>query len=372
VAAPRALKVIAGTAEGTLRSLAKRHEFGAADRPRGYVDLAPATTRFAGVFRFRLATPGPLALRVVLRSPGPAGWRVQAWDAGRSAWDTLWRGRGAPSGRWTVRLLPLGARYRDGGTVRIRLVGRGAPLALDQLALYRAPGVWRPRPGTTWQWQLSGRIDTSYAVDMYDIDLFDTPQAVLDRLHGDGRLVVCYFSAGSWENWRPDAGDFPAVVRGRPLDGWPGERWLDVRRIDLLGPIMTARLDLAAEKGCDGVEPDNVDGYANRSGFPLDGRDQIAYNRWLAAQARARGLSVGLKNDLDQVGALLDHFDWALNEQCFEYAECGALRRFVADGKAVFGVEYTGNPKSFCPRANALGFSWLKKRLDLGAWVIAC
>jgi hypothetical protein len=183
---------------------------------------------------------------------------------------------------------------------------------------------------------------------------------------------VCYFSAGSWEDWRPDRGTFPAEVKGRPLAGWPGERWLDVRRRDLLGPIMEARLDLAVAKGCDGVEPDNVDAYDNASGFPLTAADQRRYNTWLAERAHERGLSVGLKNDLGQIPALVGLFDWALNEQCFEYDECRALFPFVSAGKAVFGVEYRGDPASFCPQAVEWGFSWLRKRPALDAWAVAC
>jgi hypothetical protein len=207
---------------------------------------------------------------------------------------------------------------------------------------------------------------------MYDIDLFDVPQAVMDELHDDGRIVICYFSAGSYEEWRPDAGDFPDVVLGDPLDDWPGERWLDIRRIDLLAPIMTARMDLAVQKGCDGVEPDNVDGYANDSGFALTAEDQLTYNTWLAAEAHQRGLSIGLKNDLDQIPQLLPYFDWALNEQCFQYDECELLLPFVDAGKAVFGVEYEGDPADFCPQANAYDFDWLFKDIDLGPDQLAC
>jgi chitodextrinase len=231
--------------------------------------------------------------------------------------------------------------------------------------------IWQPAPGTSWQWQLTGTIDTSIDVDMYDIDLFDTPKSTIDTLHGQGRTVVCYFSAGSWENWRPDAAEFPASVKGRN-NGWPGEQWLDISDLDALGPIMQARLDLAADKGCDGVEPDNVDGYTNNTGFPLTGNDQLAYNRWLADQAHARGLSIGLKNDLDQVRFLEPDFDWALNEQCFEYDECDLLLPFVQAGKAVFGVEYTGSTASFCPAANSMNFDWLKKNLDLDAARQSC
>ena len=232
--------------------------------------------------------------------------------------------------------------------------------------------VWQPAPGVTWQWQLSGAIDTSYDVLMYDIDLFDTPQATIAELHVAKRVVICYFSAGSWEDWRPDAGDFPSHLIGDPLDGWPGERWLDIRQIALLEPIITARLDLAVEKGCDGVEPDNVDGYSNASGFPLSYQDQLAFNLWLTELAHQRRLSIGLKNDLEQILDLVEHFDWALNEQCFQYNECDLLLPFVQSGKAVFGVEYELTNNEFCPQANALDFDFLRKHWELDAWREAC
>jgi hypothetical protein len=135
---------------------------------------------------------------------------------------------------------------------------------------------------------------------------------------------------------------------------------------------MMARLDLAVSKGCDGVEPDNVDGYANDSGFPLTDQDQLAYNIWLANAAHAHNLSIGLKNDLDQISHLVGYFDWALNEQCYQYDECELLRPFTNANKAVFGVEYQGNPAQFCPYFNALNFDWLMKELDLGPSRTAC
>ncbi len=232
--------------------------------------------------------------------------------------------------------------------------------------------IWRPAPGVSWQWQLKDTIDTSFNVQMYDIDLFDAPQSTINQLHAAGRTVICYFSAGSWENWRSDEGSFPAAVLGNTLDGWPDEKWLDIRQISTLSPIMQARLNLAVEKKCDGVEPDNVDGYANDSGFSLAAADQLAYNRWLSEQAHNRGLSIGLKNDLDQIPQLISYFDWALNEQCFEFGECSKLTPFVAANKAVFGVEYNLDTTAFCPQANALNFDWLKKNIGLDASRTAC
>ncbi len=207
---------------------------------------------------------------------------------------------------------------------------------------------------------------------MFDVDLFDTSPETIAELHRKGRVVICYFSAGSFEPWRPDSSTFPSEVLGNPLDGWPDEQWLDIRRLDLIGPIMEARLDLAVAKGCDGVEPDNIDAYTNDSSFPLSYDDQIQYNSWLAREAHNRGLSIGLKNDLDQVKDLEPYFDWALNEECFSFGECEKLRPFIEHGKAVFGVEYDMEPEEFCPQANTLGFDFMKKHWDLDAWRIPC
>lgn len=215
-------------------------------------------------------------------------------------------------------------------------------------------GNWyRPSVDTTWQWQLIGSINTSYDVGIYDIDLFDTDPAVIATLKGQGRKVICYFSAGSSEDWRSDFGGLEEEDMGEPLDGWDGERWLNVCSTNV-HRIMLARLDLAVTKGCDGVEPDNVDGFANRTGFALKSNDQLAYNRHIANQAHQRGLTVGLKNDGEQAKSLVDYYDFALNEQCHEYAECSELGVFVAHGKPVLNAEYAESPAGAQQRGAAL------------------
>ena len=240
------------------------------------------------------------------------------------------------------------------------------------------PPVWCPPPETTWHWQLTEALDTSLDVTMYDIDLFDTDAGQITALRDEGRVVICYFSAGSHEDWRPDADQFPPAAIGNQLDDWPGERWLDIRD-PTVRDVLAARLDLAAAKGCHGVEPDNVDGYTNDTGFPLSDSDQIDFNRWLAEQSHARALSVGLKNDVDQVLALVPYFDWALDEECMAYDECDLLMPFITANKAVFHVEYVDNPAQgpdaalvVCPDALDRSFSTLIKHWDLDAWGIPC
>ena len=238
--------------------------------------------------------------------------------------------------------------------------------------------VWSPKPGTTWQWQLSGVVDTSLDVAMYDIDLFEATQEVVNSLHADGRIVICYFSAGTHEDWRPDQSSFPAEIIGKGLPEWEGEKWLDVRA-QSLRPILSARLDKAVALGCDGVEPDNVDAFDNDSGFDLTGADQLAFNRWLADEAHKRGLSVGLKNDLGQVLELLPWFDWALNEECVAYDDCALLRPFIDAGKAVFHTEDVDDTETgqaafatVCADSQREGFSTLIKDWDLTNWRLAC
>jgi hypothetical protein len=231
--------------------------------------------------------------------------------------------------------------------------------------------IWHPTPGTTWQWQLDGTVDTGVDAQVYDIDV-DNGSSVVAALHARGRRVVCYFEAGTREDWRADAGRFPAAVLGRSYVGWQGERWLDIRNLSAIAPIMTARLDQCRRKGFDGVEFDSVAGFQEDTGFPLTPQDQLRYNRWLAGQARSRGLAAGLKNDLDQVSSLVSVFDFEVDEQCFQFDECAKLVPFIAAGKAVFNAEYDLETSRFCPRARALRFSSMRKRLDLGPWREPC
>jgi len=212
--------------------------------------------------------------------------------------------------------------------------------------------------------------DLTVEADVFDLDLFETSAEEVARLHAAGRRVICYLSAGSWEEWRPDAGDFPEAVIGADYEGWPGEKWLDIRQLDALRPVLRARLDLCREKGFDAVEPDNIDGYTNDTGFPLTADDQLAFNVWLAGEAHARGLSIGLKNDPDQAAELEPYFEWALTEDCFDEGWCAQMEPFIRAGKAVFAAEYTDTGvdwEAACADAEALGVSVILKDRELGA-----
>jgi len=249
------------------------------------------------------------------------------------------------------------------------------PTVTTHLPLVVRSSIWQPALDTSWQWQLTTPIDQAVDASVYDIDLFDASAAVVNSLHAHGRKVVCYVSVGSWEDWRPDADQFPPKVIGNDYAGWPGEKWLDIRQIDLLAPIMQARFDQCRAKGFDALEPDNIDGYTSSTGFPLTAQDQLTYNIWLANEAHLRGLSIGLKNDADQVAELLPYFDWTLTEDCFDQGWCDQVTPFVAKGKAVFAAEYTDTGltlEQFCPQANALNFNAILKHRDLDAWRETC
>ena len=241
-----------------------------------------------------------------------------------------------------------------------------------------APKRWIPVASETWQWQLKGKLDTSYDVAIYDIDLFDTDETTIAALKQAGRKVVCYFSAGSSENWRSDFAMFKASDQGKKLDDWEGERWLDVRSSNVRD-IMTARLDRAASKGCDGVEPDNVDGYANDTGFPLQDSDQYAYNAFLASEAHKRNLAIGLKNDVDQLSALEPSFDFAVNEECHEKSECGGYKVFTSKNKPVLNAEYSREyrsaniQRSLCEAVRAADMRTLVLSMELdGSYRFSC
>jgi len=251
-----------------------------------------------------------------------------------------------------------------------------APTSPPDLEISSPSGDWwHPAPGLSWQLDFNDEeMDISFKADVYDIDL-DQPKAVVDELHARGVRVICYVSVGSWENWRADANAFPDEVLGKKYEGWPGERWLDIRRIDLLAPIMRARLDECAAKGFDGVDPDNIESYDNATGFPLTYSDQLTYARWLADEAHARGLAIGIKNAPDMVADSLDIFDFAIVEECFFYSWCEDMLPFVGTGKPVLAAEYTDMDVDFeaaCTWGAENGFSFILKNRNLDEWIEVC
>ena len=258
--------------------------------------------------------------------------------------------------------------------------GTPAPILTEVSTPMTAPSSpsatwWHPAPGLSWQWQIGDLdIDTSIEADVYDIDLY-VDQSIINELHAKGRKVICYISVGSWEDWRPDKDRFPQKVLGKDYEGWPGEKWLDIRRIDLLAPIMLARLDLCKAKGFDGVEPDNMEIHTNDTGFPITYEDQLEYALWLADQAHQRGLAIGQKNAPDQVKDLVHVFDFAITEDAFYYDWAKNMLPYIQAKKPVFAAEYTDLPvdfDTFCEQAGQLNFSIILKRRDLDAWIQTC
>ncbi len=213
------------------------------------------------------------------------------------------------------------------------------------------------------------------SIGVYEIDLFDTDQSVIDALHAAGGYVICYFSAGSLEDWRPDTAEFPEAVIGKAYEDWEGERWLDIRQRDALAPVFGQRLDLAVEKHCDAVDPDNVDGFSNETGFDISADDQRAFNLWLAEAAHRRGLAIGLKNAAELVPDLAETFDFTVIESCAAQEACDTYATFAAQKKAVFQIEYrheTEDWASVCRDAAKRGFTAILAGLTLDGTAQPC
>jgi len=128
----------------------------------------------------------------------------------------------------------------------------------------QAAGIWQPAVGAKFQMILSGVVDIDSNnpaitpdVEIYDIDLFDTPKETIKGLKKLGKKVICYFSGGTSEDWRPDFSSFASADQGANLPAWAGEKWLDVRSSKVLD-VMKKRIKLAADNGCDAIDPDNM------------------------------------------------------------------------------------------------------------------
>ncbi len=201
------------------------------------------------------------------------------------------------------------------------------------------------------------------------VDLFDSSASSIASRKAAGKKVICYFSAGSSENWRPDSRNIPAAAKGKGLDGWAGEKWLDYRASGVRA-VMRARIRLAAQKGCQGIDPDNIDGHLNSSGFALKARDQLSYMSFLRVEAKAAGLLIGMKNSSETANSLEPYTDFAVVEECFKYNECGNYGAFARHGKPVFQVEYSRSSQSLCDKAARMGGSLIFANLQLTQFTV--
>lgn len=177
-------------------------------------------------------------------------------------------------------------------------------------------------------------------IPIFDVDLFYTNKSAIDTLQTQGKKVICYFSAGSSEDWRPDYVDFPIADKGPCLNGWAGERYLNIRTEGVFN-VMQKRIQLAAEKGCDAIDPDNVDGFSNENSFSLTASDAITYVRKLANYAHSLGMGMGLKNSQTLLPSVMDVIQFAVNEECaIASGECDPYLDLIEAGKPVFHIEY--------------------------------
>jgi hypothetical protein len=242
-----------------------------------------------------------------------------------------------------------------------------------------AGAVWQPAATAPihFHWMIGGftTADILTGQDgqvVYDIDGEGASASDVAAIHAAGAIAVCYVDVGTLEMGRSDYSEFPASVIGPAVQGWPGENWLLVTAANqsIILPLMKARFqNWCLAKGFDAIEPDNLDGWTNISN--ITETDNVAYDLAVGKLANALPLSIGLKNvmtDLDasQYPSFLAEFQWALNEQCYEYSECDtytAAGSFLPAGKAVFDVEYNVSPT--CSNADSAHINAQLTDLDL-------
>src|SRR5262245_61786447 len=132
---------------------------------------------------------------------------------------------------------------------------------------------------------------------------------------------------------------------GKPVGGFRDEFWLNINT-DVSGTNpntgqtetaqqfildeLAARLARARSAGADAIEFDNVDAYQNKTGLTITAATQEQFDAAIATLAHTAGFAAGLKNDLGQASDLQPYFDFAINEQCWQYPDSN----FPGSGRA--------------------------------------
>jgi len=208
---------------------------------------------------------------------------------------------------------------------------------------------------TPFYTQLTGTLNFNTGAKVYIVDLFETSIETIAFLKSKNISVVCNFSAGTVETWNADYSEFPSESIGNPINS-SSEKYIDIRNTQVR-LIMLKRLDLARAKGCLGVDMDNMDGYGNKTGFPITPQLQIEYNSILAYAAHDRRLFAGFHNAAEIVPTLVNSYDFAYVEECFSYNECESYKAFTDNNKPTFVTEYKSLSSPLCQLAETLGIS---------------
>ncbi|BEJ16666.1 hypothetical protein CspHIS471_0600670 [Cutaneotrichosporon sp. HIS471] len=255
------------------------------------------------------------------------------------------------------------------------------PLAIAASVPMQA--IWQPSVGTPWQIVLSKTVDPRVTirpnVRVWDVDLFDTPASTIASLQRQGKKVICYFSAGTYESWRDDADQWSEADLGQNMTDWEGERWADVRASSVR-KVMEKRIALARQKGCDAIDPDNVDAYNNHNGVGVtDGSrgvlteaDAVDFVFFLAHVASTYRMATGLKNAGAIIPEVIDVVQFSVNEQCATHGECDVFQDFINVGKPVFHIEYPTDEMSVSKLCRGGRFSTVLKDMDLSGMVTYC
>ncbi len=240
---------------------------------------------------------------------------------------------------------------------------------------------YKPQIGDSFEWRLDSIPMTEvnqYTCKIIDIDAFSATKELVDAFHARGIKVIAYISVGTIENYRPDSALLPPEIIGNIYPAWPDERFLNIREIEKMKPFITSRFDMIKQKGFDGIEPDNMDGYGEINGFDLTLNDTKLFCEWIIEEAHNRGLSIGQKNTEELVPLLYRKFDWALTEDVFNSNTQNDYSLYISVNKPVFSAEYTDVMSTtdfnmfVCPKAKQLKYFAFLKHRDLTQWKYEC
>ncbi|GGJ28819.1 endo alpha-1,4 polygalactosaminidase [Deinococcus roseus] len=285
-------------------------------------------------------------------------------------------------------------------TFSVTMVACSQTLSQTSISEQAVPNIFAsPQVPRTWDYRIA-QVLTSSVSQVVSQDAWNATPSSVTSLHNASRAVLCYFSAGTWEydnftrlninkvltNGSGSVAEAQAVataikagktsytyggqtrqmigdqltfkkLAGSQLPGWDEYVYKlagftassNTAEHILLRRIMTEHMQRVKTLGCEAIEPDNIDAYANVSG--ISSTDQYNYNVWLASTAHNLGMKILQKNDLGQIAdgaadvpsgkvGLAKVFDGIINEECFQYQECGEMKPFKDLNKPIFVRQY--------------------------------
>jgi hypothetical protein len=243
-------------------------------------------------------------------------------------------------------------------------------------ALVVSAGIAHADTPATWDWQQNEPYEFGRKLDVFvTTPGRDTRTGVVRMSMINKTKVVCPVSVGTVASTDFFANMYPPQVVGNAVEGRAETHYLDIRNMNAILLLVGKRFNKCQAEQHSVILATDLDSHLVDGDFDISAEDVVAYATALAKIAHDLDMEIVQKDVPDLTPQLVDIFDFALTESCYQDGWCGDMQPYLNAGKIVLDAEYNDRPINWaeaCEYAANNGISMILKDRDLTADLQTC